>query len=558
MRQLKNLSGETLTEMLVTATNWLEKNGPGLDALNVFPVPDGDTGTNMLLTMEAAVREARSVGNGSVSRIADAVARGALRGAAGNSGVILSQFWQGIAEEFKGKSSVVTCELAEAFKRASDMAFRAVSKPVEGTILTVMKDIAKVALMIAKRDADFVALMGRIVIVAEESVARTPELLEVLQATGVVDAGAKGLYTILRGALAYLREEQLPTSGEDAGVQTLEVSLEKLSRAQNSGVGPGEGWEHGSLDPSISYSSFFEKSHGHCIEFLITNEEIAIEKVRTCLEAHGNSLVIVGGLGAVRVHMHSTEPGTVVCQAEAFGAVKNVRLFNMDRQCDTYLRKYTKGQKADDFAVIASAGGPGIMQAFAGLGAGCVVSPHIEELQAVVHAEKAEHIILLPNRKELEELSYNLQDRPEHSTHVVPSVTIPQGIAAMVAFNYQESFETNVRRMTQALSEVVSIELYKVNRSEKYGALEAKTGQIVSFLDAKPAIVGDHPFPVLLDTIEMVDTPNIEILTVYSGNNVSAGEAEGLCENVRRIFPNTEIEAVSGGQQDFDFIVSLE
>lgn len=168
MRQLKNLSGETLTEMLVTATNWLEKNGPGLDALNVFPVPDGDTGTNMLLTMEAAVREARSVGNGSVSRIADAVARGALRGAAGNSGVILSQFWQGIAEEFKGKSSVVTCELAEAFKRASDMAFRAVSKPVEGTILTVMKDIAKVALMIAKRDADFVALMGRIVIVAEE------------------------------------------------------------------------------------------------------------------------------------------------------------------------------------------------------------------------------------------------------------------------------------------------------------------------------------------------------------------------------------------------------
>ncbi len=543
MKQVNAISGQDLREMFVAATGWLEKSSAEIDALNVFPVPDGDCGTNMLLTMRSTMEEAYRAPDRSVSAVSQAMAKGALMGARGNSGVILSQILRGLAQSFAEKESFTAVDLVNGLQQSVTMAYKGLSNPVEGTMLTVIKDVAAaVQAQVSSDGGDLISVMESAVNAAGESVANTPMLLQVLREAGVVDAGGQGLYVILDGALRYLRGEMEQMRFRKPQIIVSEIHATKL--------------------PQMIAAD--EVPYGYCTEFLLKGEKVKTDKIRSKLEKKGESLIVVGDESAVRIHIHTLDPGEVISYAASLGTLHQMSIRNMDEQHQDYLEMQKDRAPAVDMAIITVASGDGLADVFNSLGTSAIVpggqtmNPSTKDLLQAVESVPSDKVIILPNNKNIVATANQVQSLTEKTIEVVPAETIPQGVAALLAFDYEANLSTNVQIMKKAMSGVKSIEITRATRSTKIGELKIKKKQPIGLLDGDLIATGKNNADVLDQMLAKLDLDKVEVITIYYGADTKSAEAEEISSRIREQHPQLQIEVVRGDQPHYNYIVSIE
>ncbi len=547
MSQEKGATGQDLKSMFMAATGWLEKSAPDIDALNVFPVPDGDTGTNMLLTMRSSVEEASQIKNQPVSVTAKALARGALMGARGNSGVILSQIWSGLAEGLADKDTFNGKELAEALEKASEKAYEGLSNPVEGTILTVIKDAAAAAQVhVAEGDDNLISTLEVAVNTARESVANTPTLLPVLKDAGVVDAGGQGLYTILDGALRYLNGESEQMQFRKPQIIVSNVALPTR------------------LPQMVAAE---EVPYGYCTEFLLKvkeGEKLSPDKIRKRLNKKGESLIVVGDEATVRVHIHTLEPGNVVNYATTLGTLHQVSMRNMDEQHQDFMEMQKDRGMVADIGIVAVASGEGLGEVLQSLGVASIIpggqtmNPSTKDILKAVDAVPSDKVIILPNNSNIILTAEQVQSVSDKTIRVVPTETIPQGIASLLAFDYEADLESNVQLMKKALGAVKSIEITRAVRSAQLDGLSIKKKQAIGFLDRALVAVGDSTIDVLDKTLARINLGESEVITIYYGAETDPASAEKVGADLLEKYPQLQVEVVRGDQPHYEYIVSVE
>ena len=544
MSQINSVAGQELREMFSAATSWLEKSSEEIDALNVFPVPDGDTGTNMLLTMRSTMEEAYRAPDHSASGVAQAMAKGALMGARGNSGVILSQIYRGLAQGLEGKESFTATDLANALQQSALVAYKALSNPVEGTMLTVMKDTAAAAqAQVAGGNDDIISVLEATVNAAGDSVANTPRLLKVLKDAGVVDAGGQGLYTILEGVLRYLKGE---------------TELMRLRKPQ---IIVSDLPHTASLPQTVGAE---EIPYGYCTEFMLKGEKLEPDDIRKRLEKKGESLIVVGDDSTVRIHIHTMEPGDIVHFATKLGTMHQVSIRNMDEQHQDFLEMQKERMPTTDTAIIVVASGDGLTDVFSSLGAAAVVpggqtmNPSTKDLLQAVESTYSDKVIILPNNKNIVLTAEQVQSLTKKTVQVVPAETIPQGVVALLAFDYEADFKTNTRIMEKALSSVRSIEITRAVRSTKVGDLKIKRKQPIGLLDGDLVAVGDNNVDVINRVLVRRDLDKAEVVTIYYGADDESAEAEQIGDSIREQHPQLQIEVIRGGQPHYSYIISIE
>jgi DAK2 domain fusion protein YloV len=544
MNKLGNVAGQELRDMFSAATSWLEKSTADIDALNVFPVPDGDTGTNMMLTMRSTMEEAYRAPDHSASGVAHAMAKGALMGARGNSGVILSQIWRGLAQGLDGKEAFSAAELAEALQKSASVAYKGVSNPVEGTMLTVIKDAAKEAKKrVDSGEESIVAVMEATVNAAGESVARTPRLLKVLKDAGVVDAGGQGIYTLLEGALRYLKGET-----EQMRLRKPQIIVSELPLSV----------------PLPQVAGVDEVPFGYCTEFLLKGEDLEPETIRKRLEKKGESLIVVGDEGAVRIHIHTLDPGNIVQFACKLGTLHQVSIRNMDEQHQDFLEMQKERMPTTDTAVIAVASGEGLTEVFGSLGAvsviqgGQTMNPSTKDILQAVEKTPSEKVIILPNNKNIISTASQVQSLTQKKIKVVPSTTIPQGVVALLAFDYEADFNTNADLMEKSLSTVRTIEVTRSVRTTKVNKINIKRRQPIGILDDELVAAGETNLEVINKVLKMIDLDASEVVTIYYGAETEASEAEEISASINKNYPDLQVEIIKGGQPHYSYIISIE
>jgi DAK2 domain fusion protein YloV len=541
---MEQYTGQDLREMFSAATVWLEKSVADINALNVFPVPDGDCGTNMLLTMRSTIEEAYRAPDSNAAAVAQAMARGALMGARGNSGVILSQIFRGMAQGLEGRESFGGKEFANAFARGSTVAYKALTRPVEGTILTVAKEASAAGQAACTNGNDLVQVMEATVKKARESVANTPALLPVLRQAGVVDAGGQGLYVLFEGALLYLKGEV--EEMQSSRPQVVQSNIPLVSRF-----------------PQLVTEK--EEPYGYCTEFVLEGHKNLIpEKIRKSLINEGQCLIVVGDEELVHVHVHTFDPGKVVRYASRLGILHEIKIQNMDDQHKDYVEMVKSQAPMPEIATITVVSGEGLAQVFRSLGVGSVVSggqtmnPSVEELLQAVEAVPQDKVILLPNNKNIIPAAKQVPSLTSKKVRVIPTESVPQGVAALLAFNYDADLKTNASLMKEAASSVVTIEVTRAIRAARIGNLKIGKRQSIGFVDGELAAAGDKPAQVLWDVIDGVDMGKKEIVTIYYGKNAKRPKAEEVAERIRDKYPKLEVELVYGGQPHYNYIVSVE
>ncbi len=532
MREVDFYGGQDLVGMFNAAVVWLERRAAELNSLNVFPVPDGDTGTNMLLTMRSAVAEASRCADGNASTVAHSIAHGALMGARGNSGVILSQILRGLALKLDGKDCLEGNDLVAGLKEGSNLAYKAMSNPVEGTILTVIRE-SSAAAEEASASNDLFSIVEATASAAKDSVARTPFLLPVLREAGVVDAGGLGLYVILDSFLRYLRGEV------------------------------GEGYEMPQQIPiEIPKVADGELSYGYCTEFMIEGQDLSLDEIRARLEAIGESVIVVGDENVVRVHFHSLDPGSAISYAASLGTLRQVKVEDMDEQHEEFMAM--KRLPWIDIAIVAVVSGKGLTEVFKSLGVTAVVpggqtmNPSIEELLSAVDTVRSDKVILLPNNSNIVLGAEQVRGLSTKRVEIVPTETIPQGVAALLAFDHEVDLEANVKAMGKARLAVKTVEVTTAVRSANIGGFSMKAGQAIGFLDGEMAAVGDSILQLVIEMIDQVDIAGSEIVTIYYGADTEGAEAEGIARMLRQNHPHLEVEVISSGEPHYHYIVSVE
>jgi len=543
MRQLNSLSGQELRDMVMAATEWLEKNASEIDALNVFPVPDGDTGTNMLLTMRSTLEEAYRASDHSTSAVAEAIAKGALMGARGNSGVILSQIWHGLAKSLAGKDSCSGKDLAEALLQASAEAYNGIANPVEGTILTVAHQAASAAKAEADSGSDdIVSIIDTVVNTAREAVVNTPNLLPVLREAGVVDAGGQGLYTILEGALHYLK-------GETEDFQSSKPGIIISDMAQ--------------LAKTPQMIAADENPYGYCTCFIIKGQELDPEKLKRKLKKKGESLIVVGDQSTIRVHIHTLDPGGIIRLATSLGTVHQVSIQNMDEQHEGFVEMQKERAVVADIAVVAVVSGDGLADVFTSLGAvvvpgGRTMNPSTSDLLQAVKSVASDKIIILPDNKNVIPAARQVRALTDKTIRVLATTTIPQGIAALLAFNTEVDMETNVAAMKKAQSAVRSIAITQAARSVRLVGLHIKRKQPIGFLDGELVAASDSATDTLNEVLAKLDLSDVEIVTIYYRGDEERVEVGPLVTTYRAQNPHLQIDLVRGGQPHYHYIASVE
>lgn len=530
-------SGQQLTWILQASLNWLESNHQAINDLNVFPVPDGDSGTNMLLTMQSAVEEIAKTPTNSAGEVIKAVAKGALMGARGNSGVILSQFWRGMANTLAGKDTIRAQDFAAALKAGAKLAYQGVQKPVEGTILTVARDLSEAATRAAATSSDLHVILTAAVTEAQQSVARTPQLFPLLAKAGVVDAGAQGLFIILQGALKFVNGERLErneTSPLAANVTELQAEA---------------GW-------------------GFDIQCIIRGSQLNVEEIRRQIESMGESVLVVGDHNMIKVHAHAPAPGAILDFCVSRGSVSRVIVENMQEQYQEILLGQAKPPIASEslsgIATVVVASGTGLTRVFESLGAsalvtgGATMNPSVQDILAAVEAAEAENIIILPNDKNIILAAQQAARLSKKSVRIVPSVTIPQGIAALLAFNFQADLESNADAMSRALKNVVTAEITRAVRTVSIEGLDVLEGQIIGLLNGVLCVAGNDDIKVAIEILRKMNVDKYEIVTVYFGQDVMHTDAEALADAVRAAFAHLQTEVIDGGQPHMHYIISVE
>ena len=549
---LPRCDGFGLRRLTRSGLQWLEANHQQVNALNVFPVPDGDTGTNMLLTMQAAYKEIENSSETSVSKVAAAVAQGALMGARGNSGVILSQIWRGFARGLEGAEVFDSRLVVQALQMASATAYRGVVKPVEGTILTVIKDTAAAAeatYEASDRTADLRSVLGAAVTAAQASVARTPELLPILKQAGVVNSGGKGLALILEGMLRYLKGQRL-----DEGPLTVvaPLSLEAVGTAMNS-VEPGQEWEV-------------------VVDFR-PRVELDLPSLYARLEAIGSSIQVGEGNGLYRVHIHLLKSRRLepLDLAEEWGPVVNVHMENLLDQvnmlqsgADETLPLTLAPVQAGQLGVVAVSPGLGLSRLMGSLGAAAIVgggqtkNPSTEEFLQAIDGVPTDKIIILPNNKNIILAAQQAASLSNKDVRVVPSRSVPQGIAALLSLVPDGELAGVSGAMERALGAVETGEVTTASRTVEINGVAVSEGDIIGLRNGALAVGGRSVSGVVLQLLEVMAASEHELITLYSGAEVSAPEADAMLTAVRAAYPSLSVESHQGGQPYYHYILSVE
>jgi len=537
--------GLELRQLIENGTACLETEIDFINSLNVYPVPDGDTGTNMFLTMQAALREISTVSDHAASSVAEALAHGSLMGARGNSGVILSQVWRGMAKHLDGKQYLTASDLALALHEGAVTAYKGVMRPVEGTILTVAREAAEAAMLAAAERDDMVYVVERVVQQAEDALERTPDLLPVLKEAGVVDAGGRGLYAILEGMRRYWRGERVTS----APAARLGARLEEVE--------PVHAPEH---------------EYGYDVQFLIDGRDLPIEEIRETITSMGDSALVVGDANTLKVHVHSDDPGRIISYATSKGALRDVVVEDMQEQYRQFLAKQGETQviaasvsePLSDVAVVAVANGEGLQRVFESLGAAAVVpggqtmNPSTEELLTAMSALSTDKVILLPNNPNIILAAEQAQRMADQEVVVVPTTTIPQGISALLAFNYQSDLKTNADLMERAASQIQTIEITTAIRSVHINGLRIREGQFIGLLNGELVEAGNNLQQVTQAVLQRIDIARYEIITVYWGEDITKEQAEELASWIAGHYRDKEVELVEGKQPHYRYIISAE
>jgi DAK2 domain fusion protein YloV len=535
--------GQTLKEMFASGTAWLEKSAPDINAINVFPVPDGDTGTNMVLTMKFALEEAKSSSDDQVSSVAKSLAHGALMGARGNSGVILAQFLRGLAKGLGDKTHFGGGDFARALAEASRAAYKGIVNPVEGTILTVLKDASKAAQEAVKDDDALVSVLEAAVKSAEDSVARTPSLLPVLRDAGVVDAGGQGLYVLLDGALQFLKGESYKIQYRRPRLIVAETEL---------------------VPKAAQRPTQLETPHGYCTNFVMEGQNLDLDKIEKGLKKKGQSLIITGDDTLVRVHIHSFEPGEILKYATKLGKLHEITINNMDDQYAEFIKMQRERMPQVDIAMVTVATGGGFFELLNSLGniiivpGGQTMNPSVRELWQAVESAPSGNIILLPNNKNIVSAASQVQSLTSKKVKVIPTRNISQGIAAFLAFDYDMNLEQNAQVMEKAISKVKAIEVTRAMRGTRLNGLEIKKGQFIAILNDEDLIArADKIRDVIFEALGKAGAEKAGIVTVYYGAEIQDAEAREIAQEIRDRY-HTEVEVVYGGQPHYDYVISLE
>lgn len=542
--------GKAFKKMFSVGTRWLERAVPDINAINVFPVPDGDTGTNMLLTMRSAVEEAGTHNGEAVGVIARSMAYGALMGARGNSGVILSQFWRGFADALEGKETLDGRALADALSKAADTAYGGLVHPVEGTILTVLRNAATAASATAEHeDATLLEVLESAVQTARETVAATPDLLPVLKEAGVVDAGAQGFYVLLDGALSTLNGRDKGSKG--GAPDLVAVQIEPLQHET----------------PTVSATQV-EVPYGYCTNFVLQARNLDVEKISRRLRGKGQSLVVSANgsteASVVRVHIHTFKPGQILEFASKLGTLHQIEIHNMDDQYADYIKLQRSRLPQVDTAIVTIATGDGLFDVLSSLGATIVVpggqtmNPSVRQILQAVDLAPSDHVILLPNNKNIVLTADQVDSLSDKRVHVVPTRTIPQGIAALLAFNYDLGAEENARNMTEAIQNVNTVEIARAVRKSEMNGTKVRKGQYIAIQNDRELIAaGDALESLVFESLEKIGTAEAELVTLYWGSEVDATTAQSIRDRVHEHY-GIEVELVNGGQPHYDFIISVE
>ena len=539
---MSSLDAEELRRILIQGSRALEANMEAINALNVFPVPDGDTGTNMLLTMKALEEAVAQVTDIPSSQLVATMARGALLGARGNSGVILAQFFQGLARGLDGMDKIDCQALASALSEATTAAYKAVGNPVEGTMLTVIREISEATQAQGVTKTDVLELWETMCKAARKAVARTPSLLPVLREAGVVDAGGQGLAVLLEGALKGLRGEEL------AGIELTAPEL--------------DAGRHGVSEAFIEATE--DELYGYCTQFLLQGEALDVDAIREQMQSLATSTVAIGEDTLVKLHVHTPDPGPILSFAVTLGTLSQVSIVNMDEQHQEFVTARRREQQVQPVGVLAVASGQGIMDVFLDSGASAVLpggdtmNPSTQEILDAAEGIAAERIIVLPNNSNIvpaAEQASSLSPRP---MTVIPSKTVPQGIAALLAFNPQQDFEANVAAMNQSTATVVSGGICTAQRDAELGGVKVAEGQVMGLLEGQIVVAGDDRTAVLLDLVTKAEPGEGSLVTLYWGADTQENEADEAANTVRTHFQGVEVEVVFGGQPHYNYIVSVE
>jgi len=535
----RTCDGEAFKQALEAGTAWLERKVEDINLLNVFPVPDGDTGTNMFLTMQAALEEIARSPDRSLSTVTRNAAYGALMGARGNSGVILSQLLRGLAKVLDGEETLNVANFAAATKEASLAAYRGMVAPVEGTILTVAREAAEAAASAAEGDGDILYVLERVVVAAKHAVARTPSLLPVLREAGVVDAGGQGLFTILEGALHFAR------GGKVGEPSIIEVATKPEVRT-------GE-------------------EYGYEAMFILNGENLNIEEIKEAIAAMGDSVLVVGDSKKVKVHIHTPEPDRPLSYAAKLGTLTQISVENLQEQYQEFVRRKAETElqikfprKVDNIAVVAVVAGEGLAHVFESIGidalvpGGQTMNPSTEEILKAIDALPVDEVILLPNNINVIMTAQQAQKLSAKKVAIVPTENIPQGVSALLAFNRGASLKVNVETMERAAKEIQTGEVTTAIRSTQIKGIRVKKGELIGLLNGSPVVSGRKVEEVVQKLLHQMEAERHEVISIYYGNLISQIQAEQLTHEICQRYPEQEVELVAGGQPHYHYILSVE
>ena len=543
-----SFDGNDLKIMLRGAVDLLGESKAEIDALNVFPVPDGDTGTNMYNTLIAALKEAEAADTGHIGQVARAAAKGCLLGARGNSGVILSQILQGFADSLGEKEIAGAPDITRALREGADLAYRGVMHPVEGTILTVARISAEGAGSASGRSRDLLRLMLSTMKKAFAALNETPEQLPVLKKAGVVDAGGKGFVVILEGILRALKDASPSSKGTARPIKN--SVLKAVSDVKPVQVQLPE-----------------EQSHfSYCTELLLMGKNLPAELIKGDLTPYGDCLMVVGEPSLLKIHIHTDHPGSVLEYCLGHGSLNDIKINNMFEQQKEMAGEdpVQPGRHEKPVAVVSVAPGPGLARIMENLGVDIVVAggqtlnPSAGEILRAVEEAPSNRVIVLPNNKNIILAAKQAADLSGKEVTVVPSRSVPQGLAALLTLDPEDSPETTGLKMAGALETVITGEVARAVRDTTYQELTIRKGDLIGILDGDLKVVGDNLSELADNLLSLMVEGEGRMITLYYGEQVEAEEAEKILDSLNQKYPHQEFELHEGGQPVYDLIISVE
>jgi DAK2 domain fusion protein YloV len=530
---IPTLSSSDIPRLVESGLSALKRYQNEINKLNVFPVPDGDTGTNLVLTMQAILEEIAKCPDKSMSSLSKALTFGSLMGARGNAGVILSQIVRGICDAIGSSEILSSLVVIEALQNAVRIAYQAVRKPVEGTMLTVIKDAALAAQNLAKQNLNIDLLLEKILVEANRSLERTPDLLPVLKEAGVVDAGGYGLVVIGEGILASLKGQEL----EEANL---------------------------SYAPSISSEEEISLEFKYCTEFLLKGKDINSEDLQKELESWGDSVMVVGSPDLARVHVHSNHPGKVLEIAVGLGSLSQVRINNMEEQVEERTRMLSVTAQKKEIGIVAVASGTGIKKILASLGVEKVVdggqgmNPSTAEILEAIEESPSDQVLVLPNNKNIILAAQSAIKESKKKALVIPTKSIPEAFSALLSYDPQKSLDVNAKMMEEACANVKTGEITLAVRDSKLKVGQVKRGDYIGLCNHEIKVVSKSLKKTVQKLIDMMLDEDDETITLLSGADASLKEAQDIMVAISKNYPHLEVELHSGGQPLYHLLIGIE